>query len=320
MPEPDAHSKPPRRRHSLFWLVGPFVATALLALAGSVGWWVEKIRLETQLDHRAQLWRAQGIAMSWTKREVRGFPFRLDLTLSAPRIADRSGWGLAAPRVEGEAFAYDPGHWIVAAPSGVTLTRPGKGALDIAGQAIRASVSGLGSPAPRWSFQGIKLTFSPEPGAAPGMLSSADLLEAHLQPGPDDQAALLIRLDSGHSAGSGAPNNPNEALALLWDSRLSHMSALTGADWPSAVKHWTAAGGVMSVVKAKMTLGAIQLETRPASLTVGADGRLQGALPLALSQGRIARTLLGTAPLSLTFQSGTARLGPLVLGSAFRVF
>lgn len=320
MPEPADPSKPPHRRVSRFWLVAPFVLTALLALAGSVGWWVERIRLETRLDQTTKALKVQGVDISWTKREVSGFPFRLDVTLVGPRIADRSGWALSAPQVVGEAFAYDPGHWIFGAPSGVTLMRPGKGALDVTGQALRISVSHLGSPAPRWSFQGLKLTFSPRPGAAPAMLAGADLLEAHLQPGPDDQAALLIRLDAGRSAGSGGLNGPGEVLALTWDSRLSHMSALAGSDWPGAVKHWSAAGGTMSVSQAKLTLGAIQLETRPATLTVGADGRLQGVMPLALSQGRAARTLLGTAPLSLTFQNGAARLGPLVLGPAFRVF
>ena len=188
------------------------------------------------------------------------------------------------------------------------------------GQAIRASVTGLGSPAPRFSFQGLKLTFSPEPGAAPPSLGAADLLEAHLQPGPNDQAALLIRLDGGRPPLSAAANGTDQNLALVWDSRLSHMSALSGSDWPSAVKRWSAGGGVMTFVNAQLTLGGLQLSAKPATLTVGQDGRLQGVVPLALSQGRAARTLFGSAPLTLTFQGGATRLGPLPLGPAFRVF
>ncbi len=76
----------------------------------------------------------------------------------------------------------------------------------------------------------------------------------------------------------------------------------------------------MAVVKAKLTLGGVLLETQPASLTVSDDGHLQGALPLGLSQGRMAKTVFGSAPLALTFQNGVARLGPLGLGPAFRVF
>jgi len=320
MPEPQAPSKPPRRRPRRFWLFAPYIAVAVLALAGAAGWFVARVELGRRLDREVQTLRAEGVQVSWTRRRVTGFPFRLDLTLDAPRIADRTGWALAAPQVEGEAFAYDPSHWIFAAPSGVTLTRPGRGALDVTGQAIRISVSGLGSPAPRFSFQGLKLTFSPEPGAAPASLGAADLLEAHLQPGPDDQAALLIRLDGGRPPLSVATSGPDQTLALVWDSRLSHMSALSGADWPSAVKHWSAGGGVMSLATAQLTLGGLQLSAKPATLTVGDDGRLQGAVPLAFSQGRAARTLFGSAPLTLTFQGGATRLGPLPLGPAFRVF
>jgi hypothetical protein len=320
MPEAQAPSKPPSRKPRLFWLLAPYAAVAVLAAVGSVGWFIARIDLARNMDHAVQTLRAQGVDVSWTRRRVGGFPFRLNLILEGPRIADRSGWTLTAPRIEGEAFVYDLGHWIVAAPQGVIVTRPGRGALDVTGQAIRASVTGLGSPAPRYSFQGLKLTFSPEPGAAPPSLGAADLLEAHLQPGPDDQAALLIRLDGGRPPLSAAANGTDQNLALVWDSRLSHMSALSGSDWPTAVRRWTAKGGVINLVHAQLTLGAIQLAARPATLTVGDDGRLQGTVPLSLSQSRAAKTLFGSAPLTLTFQGGATRLGPLPLGPAFRVF
>jgi len=293
---------------------------AVLAVAGAAGWFVARINLARQMDRTVQSLHAHGVEVSWSRRRVTGFPFRLDVAFDTLRIADHAGWVLTAPELKGEAFAYNPGHWIVAAPAGMALTRPGRGVLDVTGQAIRASVSGLGSAAPRYSFQGLKLTFSPEPGAALPSLGAADLLEVHLQPGPDDQAALLIRLNAGRPPLSVAANGPDQILGLTWDSRLSHLSALSGADWPSAVKHWTEAGGVMSLVDAQLSLGAVQLNAQPATLTVGADGRLRGVVPLSLSQGRAAKRLLGAAPLTLTFQDGATRLGPLPLGPAFQVF
>jgi hypothetical protein len=320
MPEPKAQSKPPRKSPRRIWLFAPYIAVVLLAAVGSVGWFVAKIEVERRVDAAAAALRAQGFDVSWTARRVSGFPFRLDLTLQAPHFADRTGWAFSAPQITGEALVYDPGHWMFAAPSGVTVVRPDRGALDISGQALRASISGMDTATPRVSVQGLKLVFSPQPGAAPGMLAGADLLEIHLQPGPDHQAALLIRLEGGRAPLPKILTGPTDILAMIWDSRISHTDALSGADWRSRVQHWTAVGGDIRVVQAKLTLGGLVLDSKPATLTIGADGRLQGALPLALSQNPIARFLLRAAPLALTFQGGVARLGPIALGPALRVF
>ena len=302
MPEPAAPSKPPRR----LWLFAPYVAVALLAVAGAAGWFAAKAQVEARLDAAAQGLRLRGYDVSWSGRRVDGFPFRLDLTLDNPRIADRAGWALSAPRLEGEAEAYDPRRWIFAAPAGFTLTRPDKGPLQVTGQAVRASVSGLGSAAPRLSFQGLKLAFTPVPGAAPALIGAADLLELHLQPGPDDQAALLLRLER-----SVAPAGP-DALALTWTARLSHVSQLSGPDWPSAVRRWTGAGGAMTVDQADLTLGGLRVGAGGGALSVGPDGRLQGAVPVTAGAGG--------ALTALRFKDGRTRLGPLVLGPAPKVF
>lgn len=320
MPDPQAPSKPPSRRPRRFWLFAPYVAAAILALAGAAGWFVARVNLGRQMDRAVQTLHAHGVEVSWTRRRVSGFPFRLDVAIDALRITDRSGWAISAPQFKGEAFAYDPSHWMFAAPAGVAVTRPGTGVLDVTGQAIRASVSALGTAAPRFSFQGLKLTFSPEPGATVPALGAADLLEVHLQPGPNDQAALLIRLEGGRPPLSVSAGGAGQTLALTWNSRLSHMSALAGADWPTAVKHWSASGGVMALDSAQLSLDGLMLNAKPATLAVGRDGRLQGTVPLTLSQGPTAKLLLGSAPLTLTFQGGATRLGPLPLGPAFRVF
>jgi hypothetical protein len=319
----------------------------MAAVVGGVYWFVLKARLEQGLDAAAEHMRAQGYDLSWKRRRVDGFPFRLDLTLDEPRVAEPSGWALAAPQLKGEAFAYEPAHWIWAAPSGLVLTRPGKGAVTVTGQALRASLSGLSGPAPRFSFEGLKLVLTPLPGAAPAALTAADRLELHLQPGPDDQAALLIRLDGGHANLPAALNGPASAkpVSLIWDSRLSHISQLSGPDWPSAVRRWTAGGGQMSVVQAGLTLANATLADQSGTLSVDADGRLSGALPLTLRQGGAALGALGavhavdpdaaqaataiaqarqgadgTAAMTLTFQAGVATLGPINLGPALKVY
>jgi hypothetical protein len=298
----------PRKRPRRLWLFLPYIAVAILAVVGAAGWLNEKIVLEHRLQTQAAALRAQGYAVAWSGERVDGFPFRLDLTLDNPRIADRTGWALALPQLKGEAYAYLPGSWVFVAPQGFTLSQPGKGDLKITGQAIRASAAGVGQAGPpRLSFQGVKLTFTPAPGAAPPMVAAADLMELHLQPGPDDQAAFLFKLQGGRSP-TGVGGDAN----ITWDSRLTRFSQIAGSDWPSAVRHWSASGGVMTVAHADMDLGGLKLSAKTTPLTVGPDGRLQGVLPVTLAGGKSQSTL--------NFQNDLTTLGPLVIGPAPRVF
>ena len=311
MPDPAIARKPKRR----LWMLWPWIGVIALAIVGSVGWLKEKGDLEARLTHSADDLRAKGYTVSWAGEHVSGYPFRLDLTLDQPRIADKTGWALALPQLKGEAEAYDIRHWVFNAPQGFTLTRPDKGPLTITGQAVRASVSGLGTAAPRLSFQVQKAGFAVAPGAAPLPIASADNLEMHLQPGPDDQAAFLFKIDGGRS-----PTGGQSTLQILWDSRLSRLSQITGADWPSAIRNWIAAGGVMSVDQAKIDLGDMTLQAKPTPLTVGQDGHLQGALPVQIGSGGKLGGLFGGHGATLNFQNGLTTLGPLVLGPAPRVF
>ncbi|HUO22118.1 MAG TPA: DUF2125 domain-containing protein [Caulobacteraceae bacterium] len=297
----------PRKRPRRLWLFLPYIAIAVLAVVGAAGWLVEKSALERHLEAKAAALREQGYTVAWASERVDGFPFRLDLTLDQPRIADRAGWALALPQLKGEAYAYLPGNWVFVAPQGLTLTRPGKGDLGIAGQTIRASAVGIGHAGlPRLSLQGTKLTFSPAPGAAPAPIASADLLEMHLQPGPDDQAAFLLKINGGRSPVGGGD------LEITWDSRLTQLSQVVGPDWPSAVRHWIGAGGVLSVAQADLDLGGLKMSAKPTPLTVGQDGALQGALPVSMAGGKSQATL--------TFRDDQTALGPLVIGPAPRVF
>ena len=283
MPEPSASPQPARPRR--FWLWAPYVVVLAALIAWTVVWWAMSLRLQSELDAQAKNLRAHGYAASWTDLKVDGWPFRMDLTLTQPRFGEPSGWAVAAPMLKGETAPYAPDHWIFAAPQGLTLTRPGKGPLTVSGRAIRASVGGLGSPRPRFSFEALDLALSPAPGGQPAAFSSADRLELHLQPGPDDQAALLIRIEDAKLAPSANLARIAPTLDLTWDSRLSHLSALHGKDWPAAVQAWTAAGGAMSVAAAKLSLGGLSLEGSGGTLTVGDDGRLRGVASLTVAKG-----------------------------------
>jgi hypothetical protein len=332
MPDPTPRPQPPPQpaRPRRFWLWAPYALVLIALIAWSGVWWAMRAQLQSSLTRNAAVLRAHGYDASWSGLDITGWPFRLDVTLTAPRIAEPSGWVLAAPRLVGEGLPYAPDHWIFVAPDGLALTRPGKGVLGVTGQAIRASIGGLGSPRPRLSFEGLKLVLTPAKGAAPAPFAAADRLELHLQPGPDDQAALLIRLDGASltPASALARLAPRGAFGLVWDSRLSRLSALNGRSWPAALQAWAATGGVMSLVDIDITLGRVGLHGASGALTVGPDGRLRGAVPLTLGVGRndaqgeglsSLGALLLAGPVDLSFEGGRAALGPISLGRALKV-
>jgi hypothetical protein len=139
----------------------------------------------------ADLARA-GYQVDWKERSLGGYPFRLDVTLIDAVVREPSGWALQAPRVEAEAYLYTPGHWLLAAPQGVTFVRPQAGPVTVQGRNLRASLSDLDARPPSLSVQGVDLRFQPAPGAQPFALQSAGKIEFHLRSGPDDQGGVFL--------------------------------------------------------------------------------------------------------------------------------
>jgi hypothetical protein len=252
---------------------------------------------------------------------------------------------VSAPRFEAQANAYDLDHWVMAAPQGVVLSRPGAGDVTITGQRLRASLIKVPGAAPRVAFEGIKLTFAPAPGAQPFALAAADHLGLYTRPVAGDAMEVLLQLD-------GAAPGPRSLLASLangpvtmrWQAGLAKVSAFTGPDWPSAVRAWSAAGGAMDVAHGEVNAGSVGLTASQSRLTVGDDGRLRGTLaaelrgaapalqrltqaglmePLAadIAASVIAARTTGPATKAdLTFQAGVTTLGPVAVGPAPRVY
>jgi hypothetical protein len=324
MPEPLSPAQPKRPRR--FWLFAPYVAVLVALVAWTGVWFAEKITVEKVLAEQAAALTARGYPAAFTVGGIDGWPFRLHLTLLSPRFGDPTGWSVAAPRLEAMAAAYDPGRWTLAAPDGLVLTRPGKGPLNVSGRAIRASAGGLTSKTPRFSFEGLDLAMAAAPGGQPGAFTSAGRIEAHLQPGPDDQAALLIRVE-GAALRPDSPLGrlgPGQAFGLMWDSRLSHLSALRGQSWSAAVQAWVRAGGFMRVAQGQISLGELVLKGAGGPLVADADGRLSGSLPLTLEGGQTARlggaaSLVFHGPIPLRFEGGRASIGPIPIGPALKV-
>jgi hypothetical protein len=343
LPDPSAARKPNR------W---PLYAPFLLLLAAAVAWscvWVwERGRALAALDAAQASWRTAGFQLAWKGRSIGGYPFRLDVTLTDASLREPSGWALRAPRIEAEAFAYAPTHWLIAATEGLTFTRPRGGPVNVSGDLIRASLSHPGALPPSLSFEGVKLRFATPAGAEPFALTTADRVEFHLRAGPDDEAGVFATLTNGNAEPSGlfgriAGDRP---VSLDWNATTSKMSGFGGRDWAEAVRHWMAGGGRMTVRKASLTLGEAQIAVNSGTLGAGADGRLTGALDVRLRRAPWALGVLNdegviapeaaraanvvvqagqeaagdTAHTTINFLAGKTTLGPVALGPAPPVY
>lgn len=341
LPDPLAARKP--RRLGLYL---PFALLLLAAAAWTIFWFWARGEVQKRLDASvADLGRA-GYEVSWKERSIGGFPFRMDVTLREARVREPSGWGLDAPVLAGEAFAYAPKNWVIAAPQGLTFVRPKGGPVAVSGKLLRASLNGLDKRPPSFSFQGQGLTFVPAAGAEPFALQTAELFEFHLRPGPDDEGGVFLKLDNGKARLSGLFGHiaGDKPVSIVWNSTLSKASSFHGADWPDAVRRWSDAGGQMTVRDAKLTAGEALIETSASILSVGRDGRLRGVMPVSLRQapralGAMAQTGVlpestasaasavaaarqdgGVTRATINFEAGRMTLGPVALGPAPRIY
>ncbi len=342
VPDPSASRKPNR-----WGLYGPFIALALAIAAWSGFWVYARGQVQTRLDAAAAAANQAGYHVSWKGREVGGYPFRLDVALTDFQVREPGGWGLSAPRLDAEANAYAPTHWLIATPQGLTFVRPLGGPVAVSGKLIRASVSHFDLRPPSFSFEGVDLAFQPVPGAQPFALTKAARVEFHLRAGPDDEGGVFARVDGGEARLSGlfARVAQGKPVSAVWNSTLSKMSAFSGPDWAGAVRHWQAGGGRMNVRNGGFTAGDALLNVVSGQLAAGPDGRLSGVLNLTLRQAprglaaladtgvvapqsaeaatAVAEARQGsgdTAQAALTFQAGRTIFGPVSLGPAPKVY
>jgi len=317
----------------------PFVIALIFATAWCIGWFWLRGQAEQKMDAAAASMKAKGYDLSWSARTFSGFPFRLDVTLTDARVAEPSGWALRLPQLNGEAMIYGLDHWVVIAPRGALLTRPGGGDVAIAGQALRASLAGFDQHLPRISVEGAGLVFTTAPDAQPFPLRTATTMQMHLRPGPEDQGAILFRAEGAKANFTGLLGRiaQTNTADMVLDARLTRVSALRGDNWADAVRDWSAAGGAITMQNANLTAGEAEGTARSGALTVDADGRLQGVLDVALKERldpnakirtpeqalAAAAQALGREPVieaNLTFENGRTRLGSIDTGPSPRVY
>jgi hypothetical protein len=326
----------PGRKPRRFWLIAPYVALAMLAALWSAGWVWMIGETRTRLDHAAASLRAAGWTVAWAGRHIGGYPFRLDVDFAGLRLADPSGWALAAPTLKTEAFAFAPGNWVFFAPDGLAFTRPDGGAVAVRASALRGSIAGWDQSPPRISLEGDDMVFAAAPGAEPFSLAGAKNLQVYTRAGPQKQAGVFLSLDGGVArpgswVGQIAGGKP---VRVRLDGIISQTDELKGKTWRGLIQHWSDKGGTLDVHQLMLTAGDAGLEADKGSVAVDDNGRLEGVLEASLrDEGRVlavART--GKAPpagadshanalkLRLTLRDGFVWVGPLRLAPAPRLY
>ena len=320
-------------------LFTPLILAALVAGGWSYGWFWLRGQAEQRMDAQAADLKSRGYDLSWGARTFSGFPFRMNLDFTDVRVAEPTGWAVRAPQLKGEAEIFDLTHWVLVAPQGVVLTRPEAGDVTITGQALRASISHIKEYPPRMSVEGVKLTFTPAPGSKPFQLVSADNMQLHVRGGPDDQGAIFFKAGGAKTAFTGLLGRiaQDKTASMLLETRLSHVSQLRGRNWEAAVKQWSAAGGQITFQQSQLLAGDAEGKAESGVLSVDSQGRLTGALEVAIKERvkpghpirnaqqalAAAAQAVGQEPVieaSLKFENGRSFLGMIDTGPAPTVY
>ncbi|HYD26460.1 DUF2125 domain-containing protein [Brevundimonas sp.] len=340
-------------RHSRRGLVVPFAIVGVL-LAIWTGWWFWLAdQIETRLAAQEQALRDDGWRIAHQPVSVGGWPFRARVSFPQAVIVAPSGQGVSAPELVAEANAWNPGHWVVIAPDGLTLARAGKGEIDIGGDGARMSVNRLRDRFPDLRAELIRPTFTPRPGAEPFPIASAEHVQFEMRPhltngvAATDELDVLFRLVEAR----GRPGGPVEGaarsgrLSVEVEATIEKASRLSGVDSAGVFANWTAAGGRFTSVKGRLRAGESSALISSEALSARGDGRLEGQLALtaerpgeamaglagsrsgavnriAAAGAAAAASAQGDRPMDLVlrFRDGRTWLGPFALAPAPRLF
>ena len=333
----------PRRRR-LWLLVVPWTLALVAFAALCGGWFVLRSRVAAGLDAAEASARAAGVELRLTDRRIDGFPWRLRVRTGPVRLAMRSGWAVEAPALTAQAFTYNPLHWVLLAPDGLTVVRPEGGPVRVTGTALRASVAGLRERPWRVALVGEGLTFTTPVRAQPFSLASAGRIGLYLKPAPDGVGAAgdgAVLLDIGGARATRESMvwsfTPEAGIDAAVEGRLTRLSAFAGSDWGAAVRGWRDAGGALELGHVEALGGATEVWAEGGRIAVGGDGRLVGAVPLRMRQaprlisGRVGAQTIIVQPLAratrdvqstqveLKLEAGEVRLGPMTVSASPKV-
>ena len=282
----------------LTWVV------VIAALAWGGVWVVASRTLQAQ----AEAWLATpGNTVQADAVRVQGFPNRLDLVLTAPRLADpASGIAWAAPFAEVATLVYKPWHLIASLPPGQRIDTPGGGAI-LDSTRLQASLRLTPStalPLAHLGLTGDALRLTLDSGEAIA-LDSLRIAMAQLEGQPATYSlaleALRLAPDPGFLEALPARSPlPPEAEALRLRVTLGFTAPLDRFA-AEAMPGLTA----ITLDEASLTWGPIRA-TASGTLTADADGFASGRLALSLEGWQAALDAAATAGLMTPEDLATA--------------
>jgi hypothetical protein len=329
------------------------LAVLLPALGWSAWWWVGAAAKEAAFaawlaERRADGWLAEAAGIA-----TAGFPNRFDTRIERLALADpEAGWAWEAPFLDIMMLSYAPTRAILALPPAQDLSVPGARAT-LRSDRLLASANLAPGPAlalRRVSVEGAGLRLeAPEGWSAAAQTIQAHVAEAPEGAGPDNAYALALRAEAVKLPAIWRDRlDPAGAMAEALD-RLT-LDVRAAFDRPldrSAVEDSPPRVQAVSLGLLEARWGALAL-TASGRVAADADGYAAGEITLratrwremlraAVAAGALERDLaeaieagLGllamlsgdadTIEAPLSFGGGLARIGPVPLGPAPRLY
>ena len=136
--------KPPSR----VWLYAPISLFVVMIAAYTAYWFIARGEIEAGLDDWIETQRQLGVDISYTEKEVRGFPYRFTLNVDRPAYHDANSgltWRGEALEVVMQPWNYR--HAIAKAP--------GRNEIDVSGTSATAVIDKKSAASFRWDNEGL---------------------------------------------------------------------------------------------------------------------------------------------------------------------
>lgn len=242
-----------------FFLWAPVTILAALAIAAGAYWFVSAGKLSRYLDAMNGKQIAPGVQLSFTKKQMAGFPFRLDVILDNAAISAPGSHGpikWSAEHFAMHMLDYGRVQAIYEAAGKQTITWTGengaKKQLSFVPALLRASSINKDGRLSRFDFELI--------GAAAKDLKIANL-QFHLRRAPDaDALDIAFNADDVHLSPDYKSAFGNAIKRIHLDARMKPASVWTAflsgkSDWRKAAEDWRTHDGALDIANLDVAWG-----------------------------------------------------------------
>jgi hypothetical protein len=288
-------SPAPRRRRPLWRL---FIMPALLLIA-AVAWSAFWLFAASQVDVRADAWRAQeaksGRVYDCARRSVAGFPFRLEIRCDGASVslqsqtAEQAATQVPVTAKLGEilvvAQIWDPKMLIAEFTAPATISDRGQPAMIVNWSKARSSVAGLPAIPQRASIVFDDPSIERTGGSAQVPLAGAKHVELHGRLAEGSAADHPV-IETVFQIAGGSVQGLHPLLAQPFDvdvrTMLSGLKDVAPKPWPQRFREIQAAGGHVEIVQSRIQQGDL-IAVAAGTLGLTAGGRLDGELQMTVA-------------------------------------